>query len=83
MIDATKIRSKDKLTEILNDLEFFIKEESLVRSIYREDYNWGDTDFDDDLELVVALRDNIKNRLVALDTVVVPVVEEKVAEKKI
>ena len=65
MINLNRIRSLQKLEDMKSDLKEFISN-PIVKEIYIEDYNWGEEDYGDDVELATELLQQIERRIVSL-----------------
>lgn len=65
MIDLTRIRSIPKLEEMKEALEFFLRE-PIVRDIYLNDYQWGEEDFEADIESAQYMLEKVEARIKSL-----------------
>ena len=61
-MDIAKIRSKAKLQEIQQDLEYFLRE-PIIKEIYLEDYKWSEEDYLADIEEVTEALEKVKRRI--------------------
>lgn len=66
MIDLSKIRSLKTLEEMKQDLNEFLVNPD-VRTIYLEDYGWGEEDYESDRDEVTELLEKVERRIKSLD----------------
>lgn len=65
MIDLTRIRSKNVLSKMKNDLDYFINE-PIIKEIYLSDYNWNEDDYEADKEDAIYLLSKVEKRIESL-----------------
>ena len=67
MIDLNKIRSIKTLEGVKQDLTDFIAvDRKIMLAVYDEEYNWGEEDYDADLEQVKELLEQTERRIHSL-----------------
>lgn len=67
MIDLSKIRSLKPLEEMKKDLtDFLAIDRKVMLEVYEEEYQWGEEDYEADLEQVKDLLENVEKRIKSL-----------------